>query len=386
VPGAQEARIGGFGPPSLGGVVNPAALIPSASRWGAGLAGAVVDALPLGVIVVDGEGEVLVANPAAEEMASLTDGGRLSVRELHDLVRTCLEGTDPVEAEIALPVPIEAPLRRPRRDREQPLVRVRALEVGPGVVLLLLEDLTEQRRVDAVRRDFVANVSHELKTPVGAMHLLAEAITESSDDEETVRRFAGRMATESRRLGDLVQELIDLSRLQGAEPLVEVDDLPVSALVAEAVDRVRTVANAKEIEIATIGEEGLHLSGDRRQLVMAVSNLLDNAVTYSPPRTRVVVGLRRHGSGWIEITVRDEGIGISAPHQERIFERFFRVDPARSRLTGGTGLGLAIVKHVATNHGGSIAVWSAEGAGSTFTLTLPTTPPTATTAAPRRLL
>lgn len=355
-------------------MVEPAAVLTGAARWGRGLAGVVVDALPLGVVVVDPSGTVLVSNPAARDMGVVNDLERLAVKELADLVRDVLEGAAPDECEVALPVPIEAPLRRPRPDREQPVVKVRPIVVGEGTVMLLLEDLTDQRRVDAVRRDFVANVSHELKTPVGAMHLLAEAIAESSDDEETVRRFAGRMATESRRLGDLVQELIDLSRLQGAEPLVEVDDLPVNGVVAEAVDRVRTAAGAKEIVIATIGEQGLVVTGDLRQLVMAVSNLLDNAVTYSPEQTRVVVGLRTDGSDWIEITVRDEGIGISAAHQERIFERFFRVDPARSRLTGGTGLGLSIVKHVATNHGGTVSVWSAEGAGSTFTLRLPTRP------------
>jgi two-component system sensor histidine kinase SenX3 len=228
--------------------------------------------------------------------------------------------------------------------------------------------------VDAVRRDFVANVSHELKTPVGALQLLAETVGECSDDPETVRRFAARMSTESQRLSQLVQELIDLSRLQGAGPMSSLARVVLGGVVAEAVDRVRLAADAKEINVSVTGDPELSVRGDDRQLVMALTNLLDNAVAYSPPRTNVVVTVRAvpvPAGDVVELQVRDEGIGIPKRHQERIFERFFRVDPARSRMTGGTGLGLAIVKHVATNHGGSISVWSAEGAGSTFTLSLP---------------
>jgi two-component system sensor histidine kinase SenX3 len=338
-------------------------------RWDRVLASAVVDALPLGVVVVDDAMEVLVANPAATGLGAVS-GPRLSVVEIEDLARACAAGGEPGSIVVELPIPIEAPLRRPRPDREPTFANVRALRVAPGAVALLLEDLTEQRRVDAVRRDFVANVSHELKTPVGAMHLLAEAIAESSDEEDTVRRFAARMSTESRRLSDLVQELIDLSRLEGAEPLRDREPVTIGAVVAEAADRVRTAAGVQQIEVVSLGEADLVVHGDRRQLVMAVSNLLDNAVAYSTPRTRVVVSTISR-EGWVEVTVRDEGIGISSRHQERIFERFFRVDQARSRLTGGTGLGLSIVKHVATNHGGTVSVWSAEGAGSTFTLRLP---------------
>jgi two-component system sensor histidine kinase SenX3 len=251
-------------------------------------------------------------------------------------------------------------------------VQARPVDGDTGTVVLLLEDLSDQRRVDAVRRDFVANVSHELKTPVGALQLLAETVGEASDEPETVRRFAARMLVESSRLTRLVQELIDLSRLQGAEPMVSREDVNLDAVVAESADRVRLGAEKKGITIGVVGDPGVRVNGDRSQLVMAVSNLLDNAVAYSPPGTNVGVTVNRDETGdVVAIAVRDEGIGISRRNQQRIFERFFRVDPARSRETGGTGLGLAIVKHVATNHGGRVEVWSAEGAGSTFTLHIP---------------
>ena len=239
-----------------------------------------------------------------------------------------------------------------------------------GHVALLVEDVTETRRVEAVRRDFVANVSHELKTPVGAMALLAEALQDASEDPEAVRRFAGRVQHEAGRLGRLVQELIDLSRLQGADPLPSPTLVPVDRVVAEAVDRARTAAAARGIEIVRGGERTLTVRGSESQLVTAVGNLIENAVHYSSERTRVAVAVRRR-EGAVEISVTDQGMGIAEKDLERVFERFYRADPARSRATGGTGLGLAIVKHVATNPGGEVSVWSVEGSGSTFTLRLP---------------
>jgi two-component system sensor histidine kinase SenX3 len=238
-------------------------------------------------------------------------------------------------------------------------------------VALLLDDTTEARRVDAVRRDFVANVSHELKTPVGAIALLAEAIAGSGDDDATARSFAERLSVESTRLVRLVEELIDLSRLQGAEPMERADAVLVKAFVDEAVDRGRLTAEAARIEVAvSVEPPDLTVRGDERQLATAVANLLDNAVAYSPRDTRVTVSARPRGDE-VDVSVTDQGIGIAPADQERVFERFYRVDPARSRETGGTGLGLAIVKNVAANHGGRVDVWSLEGTGSTFTLTLP---------------
>jgi two-component system sensor histidine kinase SenX3 len=246
-----------------------------------------------------------------------------------------------------------------------------------GHVAFLIEDVTESRRLEDVRRDFVANVSHELKTPVGALTLLAEAVADAADDPVAVRRFADRMQHEGIRLGRLVTELIELSRLQGADPLPSARVVAVDRLVAEAVDRTRLAAESAGIGVVAGGEHGLIVSGEEGQLVTALANLVDNAIAYSPPGTRVAVGTRLRRSSaaepgdWVEISVSDQGIGIAESDLERVFERFFRSDPARSRATGGTGLGLAIVKHIATNHGGSVSVWSVEGSGSTFTLRLP---------------
>jgi two-component system sensor histidine kinase SenX3 len=237
-------------------------------------------------------------------------------------------------------------------------------------VLVLVEDRTEARRVEEVRRDFVANVSHELKTPIGALRLLAEAVHEAAGDSEAVRRFAGRMQQESLRLSTLVQELIDLSRLQAADAVHSPEPVVISEVVGEAVDRSRLGADAKRIDVVVGGVDGAVVSGDHALLVTAVRNLIDNAIAYSSEDTRIGIGLRRH-EDIVEIAVSDQGIGIDAAEQERIFERFYRVDPARSRATGGTGLGLSIVKHVAANHGGEVTVWSVQGHGSTFTLRLP---------------
>jgi two-component system sensor histidine kinase SenX3 len=240
----------------------------------------------------------------------------------------------------------------------------------PGPVALVLQDVTEARRVEAVRRDFVANVGHELKTPVGALALLAEAIEQASDDPEAVSRFAARMSHEAERLARLVRELIDLSRLQGGEPLPELAPVEVDRVVAEAVDRTRTAAAARDLEIAVGGEWGLVVRGVESQLATAVTNLLANAVAYSGGANKIAIAARAR-SGFAEIAVTDSGIGIPRQDRQRVFERFYRVDQSRASSTGGTGLGLAIVKHVASNHGGSVTVWSEEGLGSTFTLRIP---------------
>ena len=249
-------------------------------------------------------------------------------------------------------------------------VRARIADIGNGTILVLVEDLSGARRTDAVRRDFVANVSHELKTPVGSLSLLSEAVMSAADDPEAVTHFAGRMQTECGRLSNLVGDLIDLSRLQGDQPLANAAPVLVDAVVAEAVDAIRVAAVQDEIEIVTGGEVGLSVFGVESQLVTALRNLIANAISYSPKRTRVAIGVSERG-GIVNISVSDQGVGIPTEELDRIFERFYRVDPARSRETGGTGLGLAIVKHICLNHGGDIAVWSVPGEGSTFTLRLP---------------
>jgi two-component system sensor histidine kinase SenX3 len=322
----------------------------------------VIDALPVAVAVVDGSGLVVLANRRAVELGVVRDGWLL-VPELRELVRDVRRTRSGREVEV------EPSASRLKRLPE--VVRVRLVPVGEqGHVALLVEDITEVRRVEAVRRDFVANVSHELKTPVGAMALLSEALLDASGDPVAVRRFGGRLQKEASRLGRLVQELIDLSRLQGADPLPQASVVSVDRVVAEAVDRSRTTAGSRGIRLVRGGERGLTVEGSEAQLVTALGNLIENAVHYSPDRTQVAVATRCW-EGAVEITVTDQGMGIAEKDLERVFERFYRADPARSRATGGTGLGLAIVKHVATNHGGEVSVWSQEGSGSTFTLRLP---------------
>jgi two-component system sensor histidine kinase SenX3 len=228
-------------------------------------------------------------------------------------------------------------------------------------------------RLEATRRDFVANVSHELKTPVGAMALLAEAVLDAAEDPHEVHRFGTKILHEANRLGTLVTELIALSRLQGAEPLPTLSTVPVDHVIDQALQRCRLAAESANIPITPDPPSGLLLHGDAPLLITALSNLLDNAVSYSPPGHPVSLSRRLH-HGYVEIAVTDRGLGIAPEHQHRVFERFFRIDQARSRTTGGTGLGLAIVKHVAANHGGDVQLWSKPGTGSTFTLRIPAHP------------
>ncbi|MCA1711287.1 MAG: ATP-binding protein [Actinobacteria bacterium] len=325
-------------------------------------AGAVLEALPVAVLVVDVADEVLLGNRAARELGLIRDGVLAALPELRLLVRSTRRTASAQETDLVVPLA--------RVGRAPAVFRARVAPIGDGTTAILLEDVTEARRLEDVRRDFVANVSHELKTPVGALSLLAEALQDASDEPEAVRRFAGRAQHEAQRLGRLVQELIDLSRLQGADPMPAATAVAVDQVLAEAVDRTRTSAAASGITLMVTGENGLQVLGTEQQLVTALVNLLDNAVSYSGEGSTVTVEARGEGDG-VAISVEDHGIGIPAKDLERVFERFYRSDPARSRATGGTGLGLAIVKHVATNHGGSVQVQSVEGAGATFTLRLP---------------
>lgn len=238
------------------------------------------------------------------------------------------------------------------------------------LVLVLLSDESQAQRIQDVRRDFVANVSHELKTPIGALLLLSEAVLGAKDDPAAVEKFATRMQIESKRLTDLVQEIINLSRLQDSDPLSVPSELIVQDLVNEAIDQSQVGAESRRIEILTGEVANGVVLGDREQLIMAIQNLVENAVNYSPEGTKVTVSsVVKDGIATISIT--DQGIGIPENEKDRIFERFYRVDPARSRESGGTGLGLSIVKHVATKHGGEVSVWSVEDVGSTFSLKLP---------------
>jgi two-component system sensor histidine kinase SenX3 len=327
----------------------------------------VLSVLSSSAVVLDSNDRVLRASAAARAFG-LVKGDRLMVTELAALARQVRRDGEIREGEFEVPVPRLGGRTTSFAVRVAPLG---AAIGGGGLVLLLAEDQTESRRVDEVKRDFVANTSHELKTPVGALALLAETIEDAADDAEAVRRFAGKMRQEAQRLTNLVQDLITLSRIQAVEPVPDPRLVALDTVVAEAVDGCRMRANARGITLASVGSRGLSVLGDEDLLVTALRNLLENAVAYSPEKTRVVITTRKTPEGNAELSVADQGIGIPERDLERIFERFYRVDPARSRATGGTGLGLAIVKHVMAAHNGKVTVRSVEGAGSTFTLYIP---------------
>ncbi len=249
-------------------------------------------------------------------------------------------------------------------------VTSRAVHLGDGFVLLLVEDRTESHNLEETRRDFVANISHELKTPIGAMSLLSEAIQSAADDPKQVRKFAKNLETESARLTQLVQDIIQLSRVQSADVAGSTQEVDLSLVVAEAVDRNRVQANKKNIQVKISSTDKLRVFGDLELLTTAVKNLIENAISYSDVETNVSVTLRKK-SGVAEISVKDKGAGIAPEDLERIFERFYRIDQSRSRATGGTGLGLSLVKNITQKHLGEIQVKSKIGSGSTFTIRLP---------------
>ena len=317
-------------------------------------------------VVLDSSGDVLRASPLAYSYGIVRAAGgdypRLASSELMELAADVGRNGGFRDERLSV--------QPSSQDDPEAVIDVRIGALGERGVLLLADDLTRAVRVEETRRDFVANVSHELKTPVGAINLLAETMEDAAEDPDAVRRFAERMQTESRRLSHLVQEIIELSRVQGSSALPDAEAVEIDDVVDDAVALNRNFALASDIELAVGGSEGLQVFGSASMLTSALSNLITNAITYSESETRVGVSIRREG-GMVELSVKDEGIGISREHLERVFERFFRVDRARSRDTGGSGLGLAIVKHIATDHGGEVTAWSMAGQGSTFTLHIP---------------
>ncbi|MEU3458270.1 ATP-binding protein [Micromonospora sp. NPDC006766] len=358
--------------------------IPDERQGGlSGLGRKTIDSLRAGVVVLDPEDVPVLVNPAARAMGLLRAGATPGSIAAHPLIRT-LAGQvrrTGVRREIELDLP-----RGRDSAGENPLgVHLRAMGLGAGYISVEAADVTESHRLARVRRDFVANVSHELKTPIGALQLLAEALVNAtepagegapdlSEDVIAARRFAERIQHESTRLGRLVQELLELTRLQGAEPQPAPEPVAVDWVIAEVVDRTRTAATARQVEIIVDGQRGLTAYGSGSQLATAVANLVENAINYSGEGTTVRVTARATDEH-VEVAVADQGIGIAPNEVDRIFERFYRADQARSRATGGTGLGLAIVKHIASNHGGRVDVSSTLGGGSTFTLRLPARPP-----------
>ena len=321
-------------------------------------------------VVLDVADEVVRASPAAHA-TGLVRGAALVHPETLALVRQARRDGALHERWLHLP--------RGRGGAAPLVLHARAAPLGTLHVLLLAADHSESARVEAVRRDFVVNVSHELKTPVAAIGLLAEAVEGAADDPAAVRRFASRMGVETRRLTQLVRDVVELSKVQVDDPVADPRRVDLVAVVEESVDRSRLTADDRgvTVDVAVDTDDGgdvasVTVMGDADQLVTAVSNLVENAVRYSERGTRVAVGLRR-ADAVVEVTVTDQGIGIPRAEQQRVFERFYRADPARSRATGGTGLGLSIVKHVAAAHGGEVHLWSQVGQGSTFTLRLPGT-------------
>jgi two-component system sensor histidine kinase SenX3 len=332
----------------------------------------VLAVLRSGAIVLDAADAVVSSSPPAVANGLVRDHD-LVHEELRHLARQVRR--DGVIREVELDLP-RGPLGRGRI-----MVGARVAPLGSSYVLVLVDDRTEARRVEDVRRDFVVNVSHELKTPVGGLALLAEAVLEANDDPEAVARFAHRMQVESVRLTRLVQEIVDLSRLEIAGTLHDPELVDVGAAAEEAIEQSRLVAGSRGAEIVSSLAQGVRVFGDADLLATAIRNLIGNAINYSMPGARVAVSVRSLDQ-LVEIAVADQGQGIPESEQARIFERFYRVDAARSRATGGTGLGLAIVKHICANHGGEVTVWSEPGHGSTFTMRLPEANMSRTSAGP----
>jgi len=316
-----------------------------------------------GEAIVLAHGEVpIFVTPGIEQIGLLKDG-KVQSAELLATVRVVRRKHSRQMGQIEIP---RGPIGEGRHELTVNVIPL----TEDDLVLVLLSAESEAQRVHEVRRDFVANISHELKTPIGALSLLSEAVLGAKNDPESVEKFANRMQTESKRLTDLVQEIINLSRLQDSDPLSVPSELNVQDLINEAIDQSQVTADSRHIVVSNSDSVDGVILGDREQLIMAIQNLIENAINYSPEGTKVTVTSTLE-DGIIDISITDQGIGIPEADLDRIFERFYRVDPARSRLTGGTGLGLSIVKHVALKHGGEVKVWSSENVGSTFSLRLP---------------
>jgi two-component system sensor histidine kinase SenX3 len=321
---------------------------------------AFLEVLAVAGVVLDRLNNVMANTELADEMG-LVEYGRLASEELTDFAARARNSGETLTEEISF-------ARNLRTAKIELSVRATALD--DSHLILVVEDRTEAKRLEDTRRDFIENISHELKTPISSISLLSEAIQVAVDNPEQVKKFAKNLQRESKRLGSLVKEIIQLSRIQGGDLAASVEPVDLSTVISEATDLNQFQADSKNIKLTVNVPEGLVVLGDAELLTMAMKNLIENAIVYSNEDTQVGIGIREVDN-FAEITVTDNGLGIPLDQQERIFERFYRVDPSRSRATGGTGLGLSIVKHAAINHGGDINVFSRVGLGSTFTLRLP---------------
>lgn len=329
----------------------------------------VLSSLGAAVVLLGPHDEILFASPTARTLG-LVRGTRVGVSRLLDLIRSVRRSGQGVTRDFKLSGVIGVAPRE---------LSVSVTPLQRESVLLAADDQTALLRIDESKRDFVANVSHELKTPVGALQVLAEAIAEAADDPAAVAHFAERMGIEAARLSELVGQIIDLSRLQSEGPSLVSETVEVDDIVTAVVGFCSPAAERRKVSLTISGTEGLRVTGDSQQLTSALANLVQNAIAYSDSGARVVITTQEatvDGQPLVELRVADNGIGIKAEDLDRIFERFFRVDYARSRQNGGTGLGLSIVKHIIAAHGGTVSVWSKPGQGSTFTLSLPAAPAT----------
>jgi two-component system sensor histidine kinase SenX3 len=323
------------------------------------LASELLNTLSLIGMVLDPDDQVVGASTATA-LYGLIDGNKLSQPKLLELVgRARLSDTSVSE---------EVVLGAAKDDAVDMLAR--AGSFGSGFVLLQLEDHTEMRLIDEVRRDFVANVSHELKTPIGAIDLLTRSIRRHVDDPEKVSAYANDLAKQAERLANLVYDLIELSRIQASKSVGIEEPIDVTAAISDAIERNEVLAETKHVRVIADLSGSHMVYGDHEQLATALRNLIENAILYSDEGKSVGVGIKSDNN-WCTISVKDEGAGIRPEDQKRIFERFYRVDQSRSRQTGGSGLGLSIVKHIADNHHGRVDLASVPGRGSTFSLVIP---------------
>lgn len=317
------------------------------------------------VFIVDKSMNVHVSTKQAMNL-SLVAQQRIQSPELILLAETAFRDGDQSVDEITV-------MRGPLGDNTM-TISAKATVFRERFVIMSIVDRGEYQRLDDIRKEFVANVSHELKTPISSVGLLAEALQEGADDPKLVRHFAERLTKEAQRLGDITREIIELSHLQAEGALAEFKPVSVEIIINKAIEQNAIVAKAKSINLVSGGDLGAYVYGDSDRLVVALNNLMSNAITYSPENSQVGIGVVSRGP-FVEISIADQGIGMTKEETERVFERFYRTDQARSRTTGGTGLGLAIVKHIIAHHGGDIRVWSALGKGSTFTLRIPEAKP-----------
>lgn len=324
------------------------------------VASRLISVLATAGVVVDDSLSVLRATNSAIALG-LVSGRVIRSADIRTLVRRVKDTntTDEAAFEITLGV-----------GGETRFLDARAVSIGNGYVLVLIEDSTEERDFEAVRRDFIANVTHEIKTPIGAITLLSEAIEDALDDPKQLHRFTDSLRREARRLSNLVTEIIQLSRVESADILANARAVEIGAVVREALERTVVISDAKGIDINAKYPDDILVMGDGELLTVAVKNLLENAIQYSDAGSPVGIGVTTK-NGHVDIIVTDQGVGIPSDEQARIFERFYRVDESRDRTTGGTGLGLSLVKHICMSHRGEVSVFSQPGVGSTFTIRLP---------------